>query len=101
MCRHSPAVLSSGGVGNGQLEAEEMETLRQRVVIPRSRVLRVTLNLPPSVPEGDADLQVTITSAIRQGTAEAILGLAGSLAGSPRLGGDPVAFQKAVRDEWS
>ncbi len=78
-----------------------METLRQRVVVPRSREVKVTLNLPDSVPEGDADLLVFVTSANHKGTAAGIMRLAGALAGSPRLGGDPVALQRALHDEWN
>jgi hypothetical protein len=77
-----------------------METLRQRVVVPRNREIKVTLKLPGTVPEGDAEILVVVSPVGHFRRAIDILGFAGALAGSERFSGDPVTLQRTLRDEW-
>jgi predicted DNA-binding antitoxin AbrB/MazE fold protein len=63
--------------------------LLKKLSIPEGRRIRVTLE---SLKDED--------SSADEGTTYDFSDLAGSLKDSPRFGGDPLAFQKAMRDEW-
>jgi hypothetical protein len=77
-----------------------METLKQRVIVPRNREINITLKLPGTVPEGDAEILVVVSPVSHFLPTVDILGFAGALAGSERFSGDPVTLQRALRDEW-
>ncbi|MCL2330596.1 MAG: hypothetical protein FWC56_04775 [Phycisphaerae bacterium] len=76
-----------------------MNTFQQTVMVPPDRRLQIDLPLPDSVPVGQAEV-VVILSPIPDETPKSIRHLAGCLADSKTFAGDPVALQKAIRDEW-
>ena len=78
-----------------------MNTIQQTVTIPADR--RLQLDLPDNIPVGLADMVLVISPKREKEvkTARAVLHLAGSLKNSETFRGvDPVALQKAMRDEW-
>jgi len=77
-----------------------MNTFQQTVTIPSNRRLQLDLSLPDSIPVGQADVLVVLSPAREDKAHQSIRHLAGSLAGSATFVGDPVALQKAIRDEW-
>jgi hypothetical protein len=78
-----------------------MNTILQTVIIPTDRHLRIDLTLPADIPTGQAEMLVVLSPAAdgsKKG--KSVLHLAGRLADSVTFAGDPVAIQKAMRDEW-
>jgi hypothetical protein len=77
-----------------------MNTFQQTVTIPLNRRLQLDLPLPDSVPVGQAEMLVILSPA-REGKAlKSNRHLAGCLAESLAFAGDPLALQKAIRNEW-
>jgi len=77
-----------------------MHTIQQTVTIPQNRRLQLDLQLPDSIPAGQAEMTVVL-SPVRAGKAyESIRHLAGCFADSATFAGDPVELQRAMRDEW-
>ena len=77
-----------------------MNTIQQTVTIPPNRRLQLDLPLPDSVPVGQAEMLVVLSPAQEDKPPKSILRFAGCLANSKTFAGDPVALQKALRDEW-
>ncbi len=80
-----------------------MNTFQQTVIIPENRRLQLDLPLPDSIPAGQAEMVVVLspTNAVQKTkTAKSALRFVGCLANSATFAGDPVALQKAMRDEW-
>jgi hypothetical protein len=78
-----------------------MNTIQQTIHIPESRRLHLDLSLPEDVPTGAAEMLVVVSPiAEKRNTYQAIKHLAGSCAASVNFAGDPVAMQRAMRDEW-
>ena len=76
-----------------------MDTIQQTVTIPPNRRLQLDLPLPDSVPVGQAGMLVVLSSARPDKTCQSIRHVVGCLADSATFVGDPVALQKALRDE--
>ncbi len=82
-----------------------METLKQILTIPENHKLHFDITLPDSFPTGLAEVLLVFAPNIMpsqktNNATEMLLKLAGSLKNSPHFGGDPLAIQKALRDEW-
>ena len=77
-----------------------MNTIQQTVTIPSNRRLQLDLPLPDSVPVGQAEMLVVLSPTQESRPPKSILRFAGCLANSKTFAGDPVALQKALRDEW-
>ena len=81
-----------------------MNTIQQTVTIPEDRRLRLDIELPDSIPAGQAEMLVVLSPTTRTvdgcKSGRSVLHLAGRLADSIAFSGDPVAMQKAMRDEW-
>ena len=77
-----------------------MNTIQQTVTIPSNRRLQLDLPLPNDIPVGQAEMLVVLSPAREDKLNSSILHLAGCLADSTTFAGDPVALQKALRDEW-
>jgi len=77
-----------------------MNTFQQTVIIPPDRRLQLDLSLPDSIPPGEAEVVVVLSSTRTVKSKKSLLRFAGCLAGSKTFAGDPVAVQKALRDEW-
>ncbi|HNZ39397.1 MAG TPA: hypothetical protein PK251_14495 [Candidatus Latescibacteria bacterium] len=73
-----------------------METIRYKVKIPRDRTL--TVRVPHTVPVGDAEVLLVISSGRRKRPRRPV-----DLArfnGSITLKEDPLAYQTRTREEW-
>ncbi|MDL2317061.1 type II toxin-antitoxin system RelE/ParE family toxin [Desulfovibrio sp. OttesenSCG-928-A18] len=68
--------------------------------IPPDRRLRLDLSLPDSIPPGDAEVVVVLSPSRTVKSKKSLLRFAGCLADSKTFAGDPLAVQKALRDEW-
>jgi hypothetical protein len=77
-----------------------MNTFQQTVTIPRDRHLRLDFILPESIPSGEVEMLLVFSPVRETRNKPSIQRLAGCLAGSAAFAGDPVALQKAMRDEW-
>ena len=77
-----------------------MSTIQQTVTIPSNRRLQLDLPLPDSIPVGQAEMLVVLSPVQEEKPLKSILHLAGCLADSATFAGDPVALQKAMRNEW-
>ena len=79
-----------------------METVKQTLVVPENHQLHFDVNLSRTFPTGLADVILIFSPKTKTGSARAaaIFKLAGVLKDSPNFSGDPVAIQKAMRDEW-
>jgi hypothetical protein len=77
-----------------------MKTFQQTVTIPANRRLQLDLPLPDSVPVGEAEMLVVLSPAREDKARKSFHQFAGCLANSATFAGDPVAMQKAMRDEW-
>jgi hypothetical protein len=77
-----------------------MNTIQQTVIIPADRRLRLDLALPDSIPAGQAEMLVVLSPSRTMKSGKSLLRFAGCLAESKTFAGDPVAVQKALRDEW-
>jgi len=80
-----------------------MNTIQQTVTIPSNRRLQLDLLLPDSIPAGQAEMLVVLSPAQEDKppkSPKSILRFIGCLADSATFAGDPVALQKAMRDEW-
>jgi len=82
-----------------------METLKQILTIPENHKLHFDVTLPETFPTGLAEVVLVFASKTTspfslQRTTKDFLKLAGSLKDSPHFSGDPVAIQKALRDDW-
>jgi hypothetical protein len=77
-----------------------MNTFQQTVTIPPDRRLQLDLSLPDSIPPGEADVVVVLSPAQTAKSKKSLLRFAGCLANSNTFASDPVAMQKALRDEW-
>ena len=77
-----------------------MNTIQQTVTIPPSRRLQLDLPLPDSVPVGQMEMLVVLSPARHGKTCQSLRRFVGCLADSAAFAGDPVALQKALRDEW-
>ena len=77
-----------------------MNTIQQTVTIPANRRLQLDLPLPDSIPVGLAEMLVVLSPAQEDRPPKSILRFAGCLANSKTFADDPVALQKALRDEW-
>jgi hypothetical protein len=77
-----------------------MNTIQQTVTIPSNRRLQLELPLPDSIPVGEAEMLVVLSPVQEEKPLKSIRHLAGCFADSATFAGDPVALQKAMRDEW-
>ena len=77
-----------------------MNTFQQTVTIPSNRRLQVDLPLPDSIPVGQAEMLVVLSPAQEGKPLKSISHFVGCLADSTTFAGDPIALQKAMRDEW-
>lgn len=77
-----------------------MNTIQQTVTIPANRRLQLDLTLPDSIPPGEAEMVVVLSPSRPAKNQKSLLRFAGCLADSKTFAGDPVAVQKALRDEW-
>ena len=77
-----------------------MNTIQQTVTIPSNRRLQLDLPLPDSIPVGQAEMLVVLSPARQDKTCKSLLRFVGCFADSATFAGDPVAMQKAMRDEW-
>jgi len=77
-----------------------MNTIQQTVIIPADRRLQLDLTLPDSIPAGQAEMLVVLSPARPAESKKSLLRFVGCLADSKTFAGDPVAVQKALRDEW-
>ena len=77
-----------------------MNTFQQTVIIPSNRRLQLDLPLPDSIPVGQAEMLVVLSPAQQEKTCQSIRHFIGCFADSTSFAGDPVALQKAMRDEW-
>ncbi|MCL2122785.1 MAG: hypothetical protein FWH34_01710 [Desulfovibrionaceae bacterium] len=76
-----------------------MNAIQQTVQIPADRRLRLDFALPDDFPLGEATVLV-LPPVSPKNAYESIKHLAGCLADSKTFAGDPVAIQRALRDEW-
>ena len=74
-----------------------MKTITQNWQIPKNRHVDVTL--PPTVPEGEAQVVLIIEPRHRP-QAGGISDLIGVLSASKTFSGDAVKTQRRLRDEW-
>jgi hypothetical protein len=77
-----------------------MNTIQQTVTIPPNRRLQLDLALPQDIPTGEAEIVVVLSPTGAAKNKKSLLRFAGCLADSKTFMGDPVAAQKALRDEW-
>lgn len=77
-----------------------MNTIQKTIDIPANRHVQVDLSIPQDIPTGKAEMLVIISSVTDTTPTHSIKHLAGSLANSRTFAGDPVAIQKAMRNEW-
>ncbi len=77
-----------------------MNTFQQTVIIPADRRLQLDLTLPDTIPAGKAEMLVVLSPTRTVKSKKSLLRFAGCLADSKTFAGDPVAVQKALRDEW-
>ena len=77
-----------------------MNTIQQTVTIPENRRLQLDLPLPDSIPAGQAEMLVVLSPVREDKPRKSIRRFVGCLANSAAFAGDPVALQKAMRNEW-
>jgi len=79
-----------------------METIKRQLRIPPDHKLILELDLPKSMPVGDAEILVVISPLADEPETDAasLLALAGCLKDSPALSEDPLSLQRSWRDEW-
>ena len=79
-----------------------VETVKQTLVVPENHQLHFDVNLSRAFPTGLADVILIFSPKTRTDSVKgaAIFKFAGVLKNSPNFSGDPVAIQKAMRDEW-
>ena len=77
-----------------------MNTIQQTVTIPSNRRLQLDLPLPDNIPVGPAEMLLVLSPAQEDRPPKSILDFVGCFADSATFAGDPVALQKAMRDEW-
>ncbi len=75
-----------------------MTTIQKTITIPANH--RIELDLPDSLPVGEAEIVVTISPKISKTPRRSLASLAGSLADSPNFSGDAVELVRQWRDEW-
>jgi hypothetical protein len=77
-----------------------MITIERQILIDQTR--RIAVDLPPGVPEGQADVIVIVNPISHAAATEpgTLWSHYGSLECSPHFNGDPVAIQRQLRDEW-
>jgi len=82
-----------------------MITIEQKVHVTADR--KISLVLPPDVPEGDMDIVVVLSPDSVLGQIEAgperktLLDFLGVLKQSRNFTGNPVEIQRRIRDEWN
>lgn len=79
-----------------------MTVINKTVEIPQDRHLRLEIELPPNMPIGDANIQITITPKIKRTPKEAWEALGkfqGILKDNPDFQGNSVDIQRKWRDE--
>jgi len=77
-----------------------MNTIQQTVIIPSNRRLQLDLPLPDNIPVGQAEMLVVLSPTQEGKPPKSILDFVGCFADSATFACDPVALQKALRDEW-
>jgi hypothetical protein len=79
-----------------------VETVKKTLVVPENHQLHFDVSLPRAFPTGLADVILTFSPQNKAAPIKgaAVFKLAGVLKNSPNFSGDPVAIQKAMRDEW-
>lgn len=81
-----------------------MKTLKKILTIPESHQVHFDITLPENFPTGPAEVLLVFSPQTIQSSKttnmEKILKLFGCLKNSPHFGGDPLAIQKELRDEW-
>jgi len=77
-----------------------MNTIQRLVTIPEDRRLRLDLLLPDTIPPGASEMLLVFSPAHKKNARKSLRRFAGSLVDSATFAGDPVALQRAMRDEW-
>jgi predicted component of type VI protein secretion system len=80
-----------------------METLKQTLTVPKNHKIHFDITLPKNFPIGTAEVLLVFAPKAPSTTVDNVkklLKLAGSLENSKTFVGDPVAIQRALRDEW-